>query len=67
MWCNLSRYERTEARADTRAGYYTRKLDTSAGRVDLNMPKLRNLPFETAIVERYKRRKASVEESLIER
>ena len=30
------------------------------------MPKLRSLPFETAIIERYKRRETSVEEALIE-
>ena len=30
------------------------------------MPKLRQLPFETAIIERYRRREASVEEALIE-
>ena len=30
------------------------------------MPKLRHLPFETAIVERYKRRESSIEEALIE-
>ncbi len=30
------------------------------------MPKLRNLPFETAIIERYRRRESSVEEALIE-
>ena len=30
------------------------------------MPKLRNLPFETAIIERYRRRETSVEEELIE-
>ena len=64
--CGAEKYERTDARKDTRAGHYKRNLDTSAGRVELKMPKLRNLPFETAIVERYKRREASVEESLIE-
>ena len=64
--CGAERYERTDARKDTRAGHYKRNLDTTAGRVELKMPKLRNLPFETAIVERYKRREASVEESLIE-
>ena len=31
-----------------------------------NAPKLRKATFETAIVERYRRREASVEESLIE-
>lgn len=30
------------------------------------MPKLRTLPFETAIIERYRRRESSVEEALIE-
>jgi hypothetical protein len=30
------------------------------------MPKLRKLPFETAIIERYRRRESSVEEALIE-
>ena len=60
------RYEPTEDRADTRAGHYTRKLVTKAGEVTLKVPKLRKLPFETAIIERYKRREESVEEALIE-
>lgn len=30
------------------------------------MPRLRKLPLETAIIERYKRRESSVEEALIE-
>ena len=60
------RYERTEERQDTRAGHYHRKLVTKAGTVDLKIPKLRKLPFETAIIERYKRREESVEEALIE-
>lgn len=64
--CNAKRYERTEARRDTRAGYYRRKLQTSAGEVEIKMPKLRTLTFETAIIERYRRRESSVEEALIE-
>lgn len=60
------RYERSEKRVDTRAGHYTRKLVTKAGEVSLKVPKLRKLPFETAIIERYKRREESVEEALIE-
>lgn len=60
------RYERTEKRLDTRAGHYNRKLATKAGEVTLRVPKLRSLPFETAIIERYKRREESVEEALIE-
>jgi len=64
--CNAARYERTEARKDTRAGHYQRKLHTKAGEVTLNVPKLRQQKFETAIIERYKRRESSVEEALIE-
>jgi len=60
------KYERTEARQDTRAGHYDRQLDTQAGRVNLKVPKLRKLTFETAIIDRYRRRQASVEEALIE-
>jgi putative transposase len=64
--CNAKRYERTEARKDTRAGYYRRTLHTKAGEVNIKMPKLRTLPFETAIIERYRRRESSVEEALVE-
>lgn len=64
--CNAERYERTEGRRDTRAGSYERQLETKAGKVTLKVPKLRRQTFETAIIERYKRRETSVEEALIE-
>jgi len=64
--CQASRYERTEKRKDTRAGHYKRNLDTKAGQVQLKVPKLRTLSFETAIIERYRRRESSVEEALME-
>ena len=64
--CQAQRYERSPDRADTRAGHYDRKLHTKAGDVTLKVPKLRTLPFETAIIERYRRREASVEEALVE-
>src|SRR6202007_2416985 len=64
--CQAQRYERSPERADSRAGHYERKLETKAGEVTLRVPKLRKLPFETAIVERYKRRESSVEEALVE-
>ena len=63
---NARKYERTEGRQDTRAGHYTRKLLTQAGEVELEVPKLRTLTFETANIERYKRRETSVEEALVE-
>ena len=64
--CNANKYQRTDARKDTRAGHYQRKLHTKAGEVSLKVPKLRCQTFETAIIERYRRREASIEESLIE-
>jgi transposase-like protein len=64
--CGAGRYQRSSARRDTRAGSYQRKLETKAGEVTLKVPKLRTLPFESAIIERYRRREASVEEALIE-
>ncbi len=64
--CRARRYERSGERADTRAGSYQRQLHTRAGEVTLKVPKQRSLPFETAIIERYKRRESSVEEALIE-
>jgi len=64
--CGAARYERSEARQDTRAGSYGRTLHTKAGEVSLSIPKLRRQTFETAIIERYRRRESSVEEALIE-
>ena len=64
--CGAGRYERSEGRRDTRAGSYDRALHTKAGEVKLRVPKLRKQTFETAIIERYRRRESSVEEALIE-
>jgi len=64
--CGADRYERSEGRKDTRAGSYQRSLDTKAGKVSLKVPKLRRQTFETAIIERYRRRESSVEEALVE-
>ena len=64
--CQARRYERNAERASTRAGHYERNLQTKAGTVQLKVPKLRHMPFETAIIERYRRRESSVEEALVE-
>jgi putative transposase len=63
---NAAKYERTEARKGYRAGHYTRNLTTTSGEVTLKVPKLKGVAFETAIIERYRRRESSVEEALIE-
>jgi putative transposase len=64
--CGASRYERSDARKDTRAGHYERNLETKAGKVRLKVPKLRQATFETSIIDRYRRRESSVEEALME-
>ena len=42
--CNAQRYERSEARQDTRAGHYERKLQTKAGEVRLKVPSFGRRP-----------------------
>jgi transposase-like protein len=64
--CGAKRYERSPERLDTRAGHYERSLLTPAGEVTLSVPRLRKLPLETQIIERYRRRESSVEEALVE-
>ncbi len=63
---NAAKYERTEDRQGYRSGHYERNLLTSSGEVKLKVPKLKGVAFETAIIERYRRRESSVEEALIE-
>jgi transposase-like protein len=60
------RYERTASRQGYRSGHYSRNLVTTSGDVTLRMPRLKGVAFETAIIERYRRRESSVEEALIE-
>lgn len=45
------------------AGSYQRQVHTQVGQVSLTVLKLRRLPTETAIVQRYKRGESSVEEA----
>ena len=63
---NAAKYERTAERQGYRSGHYTRNLTTTSGDVALKVPKLKGVSFETAIIERYRRRESSVEEALIE-
>jgi transposase-like protein len=60
------RYERSADRIDIRAGHYERKLHSKAGEVEVKVPKLRRQTFETAIIERYRRRDISIKEALVQ-
>ena len=57
-----ARYERNE----TRQGYHDRNLTTTSGDVTLHVLRLREVSFENAIIEWYRRRESSVEEASID-
>ena len=58
---NAEKYERSDDRQGYRSGHYKQNLHTTAGEVKLKVPKLRGVPFETAIIERYHHRESSME------
>lgn len=59
-------YKRNEHRQGYRSGHYSLNITTTSRGVTLKVPKLKEISFETAIIERYRRRESSVEEALIE-
>lgn len=63
---NAEKYERSSDCPEYRSGHYKQNLHTTAGEVELKVPKLKGSPFETAIIERYRCKEASVKEALIE-
>lgn len=63
---NAQKYERSVERHRYRSGYYKQNFHTRSSEIELKVPKLKAVPFETAIIERYRRGESSVEEALIE-
>lgn len=61
-----ARYERSGERKAYRAGHYERDLTVKAGKMSLKVPKLKGAVFESAVIERYRRREESVEEALVD-
>ena len=61
-----ARYERSGEWKAYRAGHYERDLTVKAGKMSLKVPKLKGAVFESAVIERYRRREESVEEALID-
>ena len=60
-----ARYERSGERKAYRAGHYERCLTVKAGTMTLRVPKLKGALFESAVIDRYRRREESVEEALM--
>lgn len=50
--CNAEKYQRSEARSDTRAGHYQRKLHTRAGEVTLQVPKVKVIFTEQVLAHK---------------
>ena len=61
---NAAKYERTGERKAYRAGHYDRSLTAKAGRLGLKVPKLKGEVFESAVIERHRRREESVDPPL---
>ena len=59
-----SRYERSGGWKAYRADHYERRITAKAGTLELKVPKLKGVLFESAVVERYRRCEESVEEAL---
>ena len=49
---NAERYARNEERKGYRSGHYERSFTTTFGEINIKMPKLKGLTFETSIIER---------------
>ena len=53
-------YERSEERTDSRNGSRERDLNTRVGRITLQVPRHRNVPFKTLVFENYSRSEAAL-------
>ena len=66
QFVGAGKYERTGNRRGYRSGSYERQYQTRVGDVNIKMPQTKLIPFSSEVIERYRRREASVEEALIE-
>lgn len=53
-------YERTEDRTDSRNGTRERSLSTRIGKIELQVPRHRNVPFKTMVFDNYTRSEAAL-------
>ncbi|CAM3177181.1 IS256 family transposase [Sporolactobacillus spathodeae] len=63
---SADKYERTEGRNDYRNGSYPRTLKTRVGKLNLNVPRLRNGHFSTDLFKRYQRSEQALDLALME-
>jgi putative transposase len=58
-------YERTDERTDYRNGYWTRYLSIKDGRLEIKMPRVRALGYESGVIRRYQQRTKDVDAALL--
>ena len=58
-------YERTEERTDYRNGYWTRYIILKDGRLEIKMPRIRGLGYESTVIRRYQQRTKDVDTALL--
>jgi len=59
-------YERTDSRKDHRNGTRSRSLVTRLGKIELEVPRHRDVPFKTVLFERYRRNEQALIETMME-
>lgn len=59
-------HERTDARRDVRNGSYERRLTTTSGAIDLDVPRTRARGAASAVIGRYKRRAPEIDDAITE-
>lgn len=59
-------YERSEERSDYRNGTRPRSLTTRIGKIELQIPRHRNVPFKTVLFENYQRNEQALISTMME-
>lgn len=59
-------YERSSSRADYRNGTRMRSLTTRIGKIELQVPRHRNVPFKTTLFENYQRNEQALISTMME-
>lgn len=63
---NAENYERSDERLDYRNGTRERSLTTRIGKIELQVPRHRNVPFKTALFENYQRNEQALISTMME-
>ena len=65
MLVGCKSYERKEERKDYRNGYWSRWITLKDGRLEIKMPRVRGMSYESGIIPRYKQRVDEVDAALL--